>query len=145
MSKPVLSPAISQVVAMLDRMPVVSRAHVFGSLLDNPQQAGDVDIAFVVEKPYPQATVDPFRRVLRAGAMGTPRYGLLDVFVCFPNQVWVRNDECLGFTRAKSAQSLRQAIGQGVSWNLWRQGVVLDEGTLIPATNEPGASRSLKP
>lgn len=136
MSKPVLSPSLSAVVAMLDSLPITRQATVFGSLLSSPESAGDVDIAFVVDAPYAQVGIDPHRRVLRAGAYGTPRYGLLDVFVCFSDQVWVRNDECLGFTRARNARVLRQAIARGQPWEQWRQGVRL-AGELEPSRRRP--------
>ena len=132
MSKPILSPAISAVVTVLDSLPVVKESTVFGSLLSSPETAADVDIAFVVDAPYAQVGIDRYRRVLRAGAYGTPRYGLLDVFACFSDQVWVRNGDCLGFTRAKNARALRQAMAQGQPWEQWRQGVRL-AGEIEPA------------
>lgn len=140
MEKTTLSPEISAVVFVLDKFPLIEQATVFGSLLTNPQAAGDVDIAFVINAPMPDNGLDPYRRVLRAGAYGTPRYGYLDVFLDFQDALWVRNDDCLGFVRAKGARDLRKAIARGVSWSDWRPGVVLaDEGP------RPQVARKLSP
>ena len=58
---------------------------------------------------------------MSAGARGTSRYGLFDLFLVFSDQVWVRNGDCLGFERAKNARALRRAITQeGEPWAQWR-------------------------
>lgn len=122
---------------MLDSMSVTKEATVFGSLLLTPESARDVDIAFVVDAPFELGGMDRYRRVLRAGAYGTPRYGLLDVFACFSDQVWVRNGDCLGFTRAQNARALRQAIAQGQPWEQWRKGVKLAGEVSAPLSTLP--------
>ena len=61
---------------------------------------------------------------MSAGARGTSRYGLFDLFLVFSDQMWVRNGDCLGFERAKNARALRQAITQeGEPWAQWRERV----------------------
>lgn len=119
-----LSTSISNVIEHLDRSPLTSQCVVFGSLLSAPSEAQDVDIAIMIEAPFSNQALDAFRPLLRAGAYGTPRYGLLDVFVCFSDCTWVRDGDCRGFTVAKNARALRANIKKsGQPWHEWRRSV----------------------
>lgn len=127
-----LSEHLSSVIRILDKSPLIQEATVFGSLVDRPASAGDVDIAFVIDAPFSSTTLDRYRHLLKGGAYGTPRYGLLDIFLCFSDQTWVRNADCLGFTRAKNAAAIRQAIAQkGQPWEPWRSNVSLHADSTI--------------
>ena len=122
---PALSKPISSVVRLLDKSPIIQDATVFGSLIDKPERAGGVDVAFIVNEPFSDRALDTYRHLLKAGAHGTPRHGLLDVFLCFKDQVWVRNENCLGFARAKNSRALRADVAQGKPWPQWRSSVSL--------------------
>ena len=114
---------IAPVIRTLDKADALMQsAVVFGSARKNVTAARDLDVAFVIDKPYAFGDLDRYRKLLSAGARGTSRYGLFDLFLVFPDQVWVRNGDCLGFERAKNARALRQAITQeGEPWAQWRE------------------------
>jgi hypothetical protein len=121
-----LSKGISDVIQILEKSPLIAEATVFGSLLDRPAKACDVDLAFVIDAPFSTQLLDKYRSLLKAGAYGTPRYGLFDLFLCFQDQTWVRNENCLGFTKAKNAKEIRAVIQeQGQPWSQWRPSVSL--------------------
>ncbi len=131
MSTPaVLSPALSWVVARLDKSTwIQEHGRVFGSLLERPSQARDVDVGVVVDKPLTDTSqLDSFKKLLRVAGRGTPSYGCLDLFVAFSNTLMVRDDECRGFVRAKNARELRKALAAGEPWAQWRARVQLDPG-----------------
>lgn len=116
---------IAPVIRTLDKADALMQsAVVFGSARKNVTAARDLDVAFVIDKPYAFGDLDRYRKLLSAGARGTSRYGLFDLFLVFSDQVWVRNGDCLGFERAKNARALRQAITQeGEPWAQWRERV----------------------
>lgn len=121
-----LSKPISKVVARLDEFPQMANALVFGSLVSNPSGAADVDIAFLHDQVMSLDVLNRVLPVVQLAAYRTPRYGMLDVFVDFKDILMVRNEESTGFTRAKKASQLRNAIKEnGVSWMKWRQEVDL--------------------
>ena len=121
-----LSKSISEVIQILDKSPLIQGATVFGSLIDRPDKACDVDLAFMIDAPFSTQLLDKHRSLLKAGAYGTPRYGLFDVFLCFQDQTWVRNENCLGYTRAKNIREIRAAIeDHGQPWSQWRPSVSL--------------------
>lgn len=121
-----LSKGISDVIQILEKSPLIEGATIFGSLIDRPSEACDVDMAFVIDAPFSTQLLDKHRSLLKAGAYGTPRYGLFDLFLCFQDQTWVRNENCLGFTRAKNAKAILEAIKtHGKPWPQWRPSVVL--------------------
>lgn len=135
--KPVLSKSISQVVARLDALPQVGNAVVFGSLLSNPSTAKDVDIAFLHDDAMSLDMLQRLLPVVQVGAYRTPRYGLLDVFVDFKDILMVRDEDSVGFVRAKKASDLRPAIhDNGVAWDQWRQSVDLHP-EVAPAKPRP--------
>ena len=132
-----LSKSISQVIAMLDAFPQMQSAVVFGSLLDRPEEAKDVDIAFAHPSSLDLEVLNRFLPVVQLASYGSPRYGSLDVFVAFDNALMVRDDDSNGFTRAKQAQELRRTIQeQGVPWGKWRQTVALHPD-VSPAADLP--------
>lgn len=110
------------VLRVLDKNPkLMSSSVVFGSAVSTPHQAGDLDVAFVVPRRYEFGDLDKYRKLLRAGARGTPRYGLFDLFLVFDDCVWVRNGDCLGFERAQNSRSIRKAIiSSSEPWDTWR-------------------------
>lgn len=139
-----LNPCLRGVVEILDRSPLIQSAVVFGSCAARPGEAFDIDMAFVLDEPYSSQAIDRYRRLLRAGAYGTPRYGRLDLFIAFSDGLWVRNENCLGFTRAKNASGLRKAIDQGVAWPQWRAGIDLEQAA-PPMKEEPRKTPGLRP
>lgn len=127
-----LSNSISEVVKRLDVSRLIEKAIVFGSLIDNPTQAGDVDIAIWFDEDFDQKKLDNCRELLKIGAYGTPRYGLLDVFVCFRDCTWVRDGDCRGFTRAINARAIRGNIKKhGQPWSQWRPNVQTAEEAVL--------------
>lgn len=130
---PTLSKSVSQVVALLDTYPQIRQALVFGSLLDRPEQARDVDIGFVSDKPGSNTVLNRLRPLLYVGSRHSGHYAMLDVFAVFHDAVFVRDDECAAFTRAKKAAQLRAAITKaGVPWSQWRVGVELHPDVPVP-------------
>lgn len=116
------STPLRAVLAILDRhSDLMGQARVFGSGRNGLDTAGDLDVGIVLDIPYDTREVDKYRRLLRAGARGTPRYGYFDLFLVFKNAVLVRNDDCLGFVRAKNAIALRRAVKNGEPWAQWRE------------------------
>ena len=115
---------IDSVVKVLDQSPeLMSPAMIFGSALENPHLANDLDVAFVIPRKYEFGDLDKYRRLLKAGALGTPRYGQFDLFLLFDDCVWVRNGDCLGFERAKNSKSIRKTIiSEAQPWVSWREG-----------------------
>ena len=127
-TKAVLSPSLFWVVARLDQSTwIQEHGRVFGSLVDRPSEASDVDVGVAVNQPLTDTSqLDSFKKLLRVARRGTPSYGCLDLFVAFPNTLMVRDEECRGFVRAKNAKALRQAIAAGEPWAQWRERVELD-------------------
>ena len=124
--KPQLPKTISQVVARLDAFPQMRQALVFGSLVSSPESAKDVDIAFVHEGASRLDVLERLLPLVQVGAYRTSLYGCLDVFVAFRNVLMVRDDDSVGFTRARNADQIRKAINeQAVEWSKWREGVQL--------------------
>lgn len=116
---------VSEVIELLDRSGLMDGATVFGSLLDRPHEAKDVDVAFVLDTPYSAEVLNKHRPLLSAGAYGSHRYGALDVFVCFSDCMWVRDGDCRSFVAAKNVRALRAAIKNGRPWPEWRLSVLL--------------------
>ena len=131
--KAVLSPSLSWVVARLDQSTwIQEHGRVFGSLVDRPSEARDVDVGVAVNQPLTDTSqLDSFKKLLRVARRGTPSYGCLDLFVAFPNTLMVRDEECRGFVRAKNAKALRQAIAAGEPWAQWRERVELDPAVQV--------------
>lgn len=122
------------VVQQLDKHPaLMAEAFVFGSAQTRLEGVGDLDVGIRIHKPYAFGDLDRYRPLLRAGAMGTPRYGLFDLFLIFDNAVWVRDDRCLGFVRAKQAKLFREAVANGTPWTTWRERL---NGPPIPTPNK---------
>lgn len=121
-----LSKPISQLLARLDAFPQMRSATVFGSLALRPEEAKDVDIAFVHHASLDLDALNRLLPLVQLASYGTPRYGLLDVFVAFDNMLMVRDDDSRGFVRAKNAKSIRQSIQEhGIAWIDWRKTVDL--------------------
>lgn len=135
-----LSPALSRLVARLDRYPQVLRATVFGSAVEAPDRARDLDLAFCLDQPHSDRALRRIHPLLSVASYGTTLYGLMDVFVQFSDRLWVRDGDCVRFVRARNARGLRGSIcRQGVPWKQWRQGVCLD-----PSVKEsPAAPRTV--
>lgn len=110
------------VLRVLDKTPkLMSSSVVFGSAVSTPYQANDLDVAFVIPRKYEFGDLDKYRRLLKAGALGTPRYGQFDLFLLFDDCMWVRNGDCLGFERAKNSKSIRKTIiSEAQPWGSWR-------------------------
>lgn len=112
---------LKSVIDILDRhAELLGNARVFGSARNGLEGAGDLDLGIVLDVPYDTREVDKYRRLLRAGVRGTPRYGYFDLFLVFTNAVLVRNDDCLGFVRAKHAIAFRREVKNGEPWVQWR-------------------------
>lgn len=149
-SERVLGPDLSRLVLQLDRSSwVAQHGVVFGSAVDRPHQAFDLDVAIVLPERFTdRRQVDPLRPILGVARAGSPLYGRLDLFVCFPNALLVRDELCRGFVQAKQVRALRAAIGAGQPWAQWRASVVLDPGVeaeRAPPLAEPSPERRRKP
>lgn len=146
----VLGPDLSRLVLQLDRSSWVKQhGVVFGSALNRPHQAFDLDVAIVLPERFTDSRqVEPLQPILGLARAGTPLYGRLDLFVRFTNALLVRDELCRGFVQAKQARALRAAIGAGQPWDQWRASVALDPGVeaekALPAA-EPSPERRHKP
>lgn len=120
-----LTEKLSEVVRVLDRHDK-TMAQAMVCLGASPKQV--VSVVFVIPKQYEFGDLDRYRRLLAAGAMGTPRHGCFDLALVFDDCVWVRTQDCLGFTRSKQPRKIhRDLIKSTVPWPRWRQEIELVE------------------
>ena len=135
-----LAPELRALVQRLDVVPGIERSQVFGSTLERPETAMDLDLVFVVPGPANRLSLIPPLGVLRLASWGTPHYGRLDVFVRFEDRLYVRNATSDDFEVAKNARTLRRAMDQQAQpWGVWRATLDLEMG--VPPASVPRAPK----
>lgn len=109
---------------------------VFGSYPSDAVLPGDVDVVLDARHEQNWMLNRQLQAILSLGRGGG--YGLLDVFIEAPDGLFVRNDECTGYTKAKNARAFKVPIKYAVPI---RQAIAMRQTVMATRqdTDEPSA------
>lgn len=130
-----MNPLLLSLCREIRALPQADDLMVFGSMLDRPDTAGDLDLALNDSEYWGRSERTTLvNSLLRLGQYGGPYYGGLDVFVVTPETLLVRDEECHTLVVATRARELRKAIAQGEAFGTWYERVVVPR---LMAAQEP--------
>lgn len=102
---PLLSPTLLKIIQRLRTLPFAEQIRVFGSTARAGAAPNDLDI--FVDLRSTKADPDQFRVLL---SLARAHYGWIDPFLRTDSGLLVRNDHATGWTRAKNASAIEEAM-----------------------------------